>query len=90
MERILDKETGEYVYRFKKPIAERKGLMDLMEINFEIRKDKKTGKKLIQIKTIPTNLDFTGKINLIVYLYHHEYVDEIHFDVLYIIMPLPD
>ncbi len=66
-EKIIDKKLGEYVYRFKKDIAERKGFIDLMEINFDIKKDKKTRKNLIQIKTIPNNLDFKSMFYLIVY-----------------------
>jgi len=66
-EKIIDEKLGEYVYRFKKDIAERKGFIDLMEINFDIKKDKKTRKNFIQIKTIPNNLDFKGMFYLIVY-----------------------
>jgi hypothetical protein len=46
-----------------------------MEIHFDIIKDQKTGKDLIQIKTIPNHLQFKGKIYLIVYQYHYVYVD---------------
>jgi hypothetical protein len=66
-ERIFDEQTGEYIYRFKKTIAERRGFTDLMEINFNIIKDKKTGKKLIQIDSLPNNFYFKSKIYLIVY-----------------------
>lgn len=63
----MDEQTGEYVYRFKQNIAERKGFLDLMEINFDVIKDKTTGKKYVQIKNIPINLNFQGKIYLFVY-----------------------
>jgi hypothetical protein len=49
--------------------------MELMEINFDIIKDKQFGKEFIQIETIPENLIYQGKIYLIVYQYHHVYVD---------------
>jgi hypothetical protein len=41
--------------------------MELMEIDFDKIKDKQTGRKLIQIKTIPENLNNQSKIYLIVY-----------------------
>ncbi len=82
--------TDEHPYRFKEDFAEQKGLMELMEINFDIIKDKQFGKEFIQIETIPENLIYQGKIYLIVYQYHHVYVDWIHFDVLYIIKLLHD
>ncbi|CAF0909783.1 unnamed protein product [Rotaria sordida] len=40
--RIIDKKTGEYVYRLRKSIAEQKGFMDLIDTNFDIITDKQT------------------------------------------------
>ena len=65
-ERVIDEHTGEYVYRFRPDVADRKGFIDLMEVNFDVIKDNKTGKQFVQIKSIPTHLNFQSKIYLIV------------------------
>ena len=56
-EQILDEEINEYVYRYKKSIAERKDLMDIIEITFNI-----TDRDLIEIKSLPNNLPYQGMI----------------------------
>lgn len=35
--------------------------MDLIDINFDIIRDTDTGAQLVQIKSLPNNIDFQGK-----------------------------
>jgi len=62
LERVFDNQQGEYVYRLRRDFAERKCLLELMEINFEIIKDKNTGEKFIHIQSQPEHLNFHRRI----------------------------
>ena len=62
LERVINRQTRESVYRFKADVAERKGFTDLMEIDFDIISDKKTGHRWIEIESIPDNFNIQGKI----------------------------
>ena len=43
--------------------AEQKGFMDLLETNFDIVTNPKTGEQIIKVKNLPKDANFTGKNN---------------------------
>lgn len=61
LERVIDQQTRESFYRFKADVAERRGFTDLMEVNFDIITDKKTGNRWIEIESFPDYLNIHGK-----------------------------
>ena len=62
LERVINRQTRQAVYRFKADVAERKGFTELMEVDFDIISDKKTGNRWIEIESIPDNFNIHGKI----------------------------
>lgn len=62
-EPMFDQTTGDYVYRFKKDIAEQKGFMDLIDINFDIVTDNHTGEQMVELRDLPKDLNFQGKFD---------------------------
>ena len=55
--RAIDHRTGTHVYRLKKDAARRKGLLGMLEVNFEIETNKKTGEQLIHVDQRGQNND---------------------------------
>ena len=54
---MIDEKTGEKVLRMKKDVAQRKGCVDLENVDFEYKIDETTGQRTIQIKNTQ------GKLN---------------------------
>lgn len=54
---MIDEKTGEKVLRMKKDVAQRKGFVDLENVDFEYKIDETTGQRTIQIKNTQ------GKLN---------------------------